>query len=803
MKKKLWLMVALALALAVANASPALGVETSDGTGNQHNKPTQSETEFVVAIDPEFADKVVSGQAELFAYEDKTAALPSGQKDEKKLKKLPPGLLKKGLDGKEEHARNLERYMKKHMGSGPVLMTVEVEDKGMIEEARAAVEKCEGVLYTDPQVYYYASGFNDPRSAEQWGLEVISAYNAWNGNTNLPKITIAILDSGVRLTHEDLAASISEKKWDFIDDDSNPSDLHGHGTHVAGIAAAICDNSRGIASPAGGAKIMPVRVLDAGGEGSLIGVASGIRYAADNGADVINMSLGSYMDVQTMRDAVNYALAKGCLVVASAGNDGLSAVEYPARYDGVIIAASLNVSSVPGFPYAESRNSNYDRQYAYRTVHAPGQLILSTYAGSNTSYNYMSGTSMASAYVSGVAAAIKARGGYTGSLFNAVLSATYTVPRGKMDILGGVSVSGTMKILDYDKKSSTPEYVTVAFEPNGGGPAPAPQSVPVGGLAAAPTQISRDGYLFIGWYAEPGFSGEPFNFMSPVGYPTVLYAKWEPAPRGFRVGQETYGGLNAALAAAENGGEITLLADMQHTGAIEIVNKIITFNLAGHSLNVFCFSDDAGLYVEGGEVRIAGGGAFNINCAAECTYGINAVDSVVEATNVSVGMQSCAIRAEGESSVTAYGNVISGLAGVEITSIGNSTVTIDGKLNAPEFAALQGAAVNQKDCLGPSTRAGYVTYYRENDEGAATLWVRQTDAGYSKYDLNKDNKVGALDLGIMLLYCGFDKDAPDWGDVIKVNDSRGAGVCAGMCDVNGDGLIDMLDLLDLFIHYTK
>jgi Ca2+-binding EF-hand superfamily protein len=74
---------------------------------------------------------------------------------------------------------------------------------------------------------------------------------------------------------------------------------------------------------------------------------------------------------------------------------------------------------------------------------------------------------------------------------------------------------------------------------------------------------------------------------------------------------------------------------------------------------------------------------------------------------------------------------------------------------------------------------------------------------FSKYDLNRDNKVDALDLGIMLLYCGFDIDSADWDTLVKVNDSKGKPVTASMCDVNGDGVIDMLDLLDLFIHYTK
>ncbi|MCL1808461.1 MAG: dockerin type I domain-containing protein, partial [Clostridiales bacterium] len=98
---------------------------------------------------------------------------------------------------------------------------------------------------------------------------------------------------------------------------------------------------------------------------------------------------------------------------------------------------------------------------------------------------------------------------------------------------------------------------------------------------------------------------------------------------------------------------------------------------------------------------------------------------------------------------------------------------------------------------------GTVTKYLEIivDSGEATTNIDQRI--FSKYDLNRDNAVDALDLGIMLLYCGFDKDSPDWGTLVKVNDSKGKPVTASMCDVNSDGVIDMLDLLDLFIHYTK
>jgi len=122
------------------------------------------------------------------------------------------------------------------------------------------------------------------------------------------------------MTHEDLAASIVPG-WDFIGNDPDPTDENGHGTHVAGIAAAISNNRKGIVSPAGGAKIMPVRVLDASGSGDIVNVSDGIRYAADHGADIINLSLGSTGETRTLRLAVEYAQSQGCLVVGAGGSN--------------------------------------------------------------------------------------------------------------------------------------------------------------------------------------------------------------------------------------------------------------------------------------------------------------------------------------------------------------------------------------------------------------------------------------------------------------------------------------------------
>jgi thermitase len=457
MKKKLFLLLVFMLLIVMLNTNMASGM-ASGSSLDQQERQMQSASEFVVALDPEFADQWLSGQKELFVVKDKEAGSTDNQGSEEKSKKLPPGLLKKALDGKEVHIRNLERYAANHSLELPLLITVEVKDENMLQEARAAVELCEGVLYTDPLAYYYSDGFNDPRVPEQWGIIPIDAYDAWKGNMRLSGITIAIIDTGVRLTHEDLGASIV-KGWDFIGNDPDPTDENGHGTHVAGIAAAISDNWVGIASPAGGAKIMPIRVLDANGRGTVLEVSDGIRYAADNGADIINLSLGGTGETVTMRMAVEYAQSKGCLVVASAGNNNSTLPNYPAAHNGVIIAASLSVSPEPQHPYAESHFSNYNADLAYRTIHAPGEKILSTYYSSDSSYVYLSGTSMSAPFVSGIAAALKARGDLDGSLYDAVIDASVSMPRAMLDSSGGFwKVSGEMMVLNDNGHLALPNY---------------------------------------------------------------------------------------------------------------------------------------------------------------------------------------------------------------------------------------------------------------------------------------------------------------------------------------------------------
>jgi thermitase len=246
--------------------------------------------------------------------------------------------------------------------------------------------------------------FNPPYSL-QWGLTKIQAPTAWDITIGSSDIIIAIVDTGVAQGHEDLSSKIVPG-YDFYWGDSDPEDDHSsnghsHGTHAAGIAAATTNNSTGVAGLSWGARIMPVKVLGPDGRGSVDSVANGIIYAADNGAQVINMSLGGtdLANNETLKGAVNYAYGQGCLLVAAAGNCDPNCYEplYPAAYDHVVAVAATDSSDNRAW------FSNYG---SYVDVAAPGVSIYSTVRDIYGSYGYKDGTSMATPFVSGLAALI-------------------------------------------------------------------------------------------------------------------------------------------------------------------------------------------------------------------------------------------------------------------------------------------------------------------------------------------------------------------------------------------------------------
>ena len=263
-------------------------------------------------------------------------------------------------------------------------------------------------LEADPRVEYAELDYvvhativpNDPDLYLQWGLAKIQAEAAWDETTGSSDVVIAIVDTGVDLSHPDLNDKIVPG-WDFVNDDNSAQDDHGHGTHVAGIAAAETNNNRGVAGMSWGARIMPIKVLRYDGDGYYSDVAQGVQYACNHGASIINLSLGGSNPSSTLKNALEQAYADGCLIVAAAGNSGENKVDYPARYaEAIAVAATDQVDD--HVPFSDTGPQI--------EVAAPGVDIYSTlWTPSSHTYGWKLGTSMSTPYVSGLAALVWTR----------------------------------------------------------------------------------------------------------------------------------------------------------------------------------------------------------------------------------------------------------------------------------------------------------------------------------------------------------------------------------------------------------
>jgi len=263
------------------------------------------------------------------------------------------------------------------------------------------------VLSTEQDEQVRLLSTNDALRPQQWALNAVDFESSWSLSTGAG-IKVAVVDTGVLGTHEDLAGSVvpgvdlaSDANAPGVDPAHNGEvDPAGHGTHVAGIIAAHPNNKVGIAGAAPGVKIMPVRVLDASGSGSSSNVAQGIIWAADHGARIINLSLGGGPS-PGMQVAMQYALSKQVVTFAAAGNsyqDG-NQPSYPAAYPEAIAVAAINQSL---------QHASFSNTGSYVDIAAPGDLIWSTYGQGHAQYALMSGTSMATPYATATAALILA-----------------------------------------------------------------------------------------------------------------------------------------------------------------------------------------------------------------------------------------------------------------------------------------------------------------------------------------------------------------------------------------------------------
>ncbi len=261
-----------------------------------------------------------------------------------------------------------------------------------------------------------AQALNDPEYAKQWGLQITGTTTAWDAGLFGEGITIAVIDTGVHLNHQDLKANVVAGR-NFVDPTRTPQDDNQHGTHVAGIAAAAIDNG-GTVGVAPRARIMPIKVLGADGSGSSRNVSDGIKFAADNGAQVINLSLGAATQAvfgPSTVDAVRYAWSKGSICVFAAGNDfvltsgfadepalvvsSTSRQDTESDFSNGVGEAMWGIAAPGG---AASSLLDPSTEDVYSTVWASD-------AQTNT-YKYLAGTSMAAPHVAGAAALLRGAG---------------------------------------------------------------------------------------------------------------------------------------------------------------------------------------------------------------------------------------------------------------------------------------------------------------------------------------------------------------------------------------------------------
>lgn len=372
-----------------------------------------------------------SGFAQEFFVKD-------GAKTMGKTKYAPAEIIVKFKAGVSDEVAS--KTNKKHNAS-----VLSVSTRGKFKRLRIpknkSIEEMVAIYSQNPNVEYAEPNFiatahmvpNDPYYAYQWHMDNsvyggINMESAWDVQTGDESVVVAVIDTGVAYENytrkfkqaPDLANTSFVQGYDFVNNDNHPNDDEGHGTHVAGTIAQSTNNNLGTAGVAFNATIMPIKVLNSKGRGYNSDIADGIYFAADNGADIINLSLGGPDPSITLENALAYAYGKGVIIVCSAGNEYLEGNQpsYPAAYDAYCIAVAATRFDEARAPYSNTGS--------YLDIAAPGgdlgvdqnedgyaDGVLQQTFGNNPrdfGYWFYSGTSMAAPHVAGVCALLIANG---------------------------------------------------------------------------------------------------------------------------------------------------------------------------------------------------------------------------------------------------------------------------------------------------------------------------------------------------------------------------------------------------------
>lgn len=316
---------------------------------------------------------------------------------------IPKSELESSLDAIASQLKQVP-ILNSIFSEGERIYIVKGDEKTIKQLRKSPLKK--DIEYIEPNYIYHSLEIpNDPGYAQQWNLRSINIEQAWEDSKG-EGVTVAVIDTGVSKV-PDLEQTEFVEGYNFVDNTVNADDDVGHGTHVAGTIAQSTNNNYGFAGVAYKAKIMPLKVLGVNG-GNIADIAEAIKFAADHGADVINMSLGGGGDSLLMQSAIKYAYDKGVVIVAAAGNENRNAAVYPARYPQVISVAAIDSAGLKA-PY-----SNFG---AGVDISAPGgsetgKIWQETINPENKQGEFIGyqGTSMASPHVAGVAALIKATG---------------------------------------------------------------------------------------------------------------------------------------------------------------------------------------------------------------------------------------------------------------------------------------------------------------------------------------------------------------------------------------------------------